>query len=83
MELAKGATMAVSSGACSAYTYTPLDGGIVSIKSTTRLRSECDGPHDAAQKVLRGEAATVMGSDAVALRTLLMSVGREVRAVTP
>ena len=75
--------MAISGGACSAYTYTPLDGGVVGIKPTTRLRSECDDPHDAVQKVLRGEVATVMGSDAVALRTLLTSVGREVRAVTP
>ena len=66
-----------------AYTYTPLDSGIVSITPTTRPRSECADPHDAARAVLHGEPATVTGSDASTLRTLLMSVGREVRAVTP
>ena len=75
--------MAVSGGATSAYTFTPLDSGIVSIAPTTRLRSECASPHAAAVAVMRGQAATVAGDDAYALRVMLASVGREVRAVTP
>ena len=69
--------MAVSGGCCGGYIYEMRGGVLVVVRGETRLRSACDTVTEAVVKLRRGEPATVVASDALALREAMTGKGEQ------
>lgn len=71
--------MAVAGSSIPTYTYALRNGVVRIIASGHKQRGVCLAPDDAVRAVLAGEAATVAGCDAWAMRDLLAAAGKAVQ----